>query len=116
MLVRIQPGTGSADGLSGAERIVVRMMESWRGEYHLPGLAMFNVNVPDGRGGVRQTDALLWTPSSLAVVEIKGLTRHQHGTLEIPVNGNPRIDGEPAALHTLSGASPVQQLQGGSMR
>jgi hypothetical protein len=116
VLVVVQRGAGGAggagEGLSGAEDQVVRLLRSWTGTYHLPGLAMVNVNVPDKRGP-RQVDALVFTPHGLIVVEVKGFTRPQPGTLAVPVNGPWTVDGEPAALHTLAGLNPGEQVKGG---
>jgi hypothetical protein len=50
-----RPGA-DGDGLSGAEDQVVRLLKSWTGRYHLPGLALVNVNVPDKKS-TRQVDA-----------------------------------------------------------
>lgn len=114
MLVRVQPGhEGGAHGLSGAEEQLVSRLESWGpGQFHLPGLALVNVNVPD-KTGVRQVDALLFTPEGLVVVEVKGFTRPQPGTLTVPVNGPWLVDGQPAAVHTLAGSNPGEQVKGG---
>lgn len=113
MLVRVQKGPGtSGEGLSRAEARVVRLWRGWTGEYALPGLALVNVNVPS-KAGVRQVDALLFTPHGLLVCEIKGFTRSQPGVLTVPLNGPWLVDGEPAALHTLATANPHEQLRGG---
>ena|GEM_PF-2837576 len=114
MLVRVQPGhEGGAHGLSGAEEQFVRRLESWGpGQYHVPGLAVVNVNVPE-KSGARQVDALLFVPEGLVVVEVKGFTRPQSGTLSVPVNGPWLVDGQPAAVHTLAGSNPGEQVKGG---
>lgn len=111
--MRVQRGPGvSGEGLSGAETQVVKQWRSWTGQYQLTGLALVNVNVPDDRGRARQVDAVLFFPHGLAVVEIKGFTEPQSGTLRVPLNGPLTVDGEPAALHTLSTRSPLEQLRG----
>ncbi len=113
VLVRVQKGPGtSGEGLSGAEARVVWLWRRWIGEHALPGLALVNVNVPR-KGGVRQVDALLFTPHGLLVCEIKGFTRPQPGVLTVPLNGPWLVNGEPAALHTLATANPHEQLRGG---
>lgn len=112
MLVRVQPGTGPAtEGLSSAEAHVVRLARSWTGQYALPGLLMVNVNVPAERGATRQVDGVLWSPHGLVVLEIKGFTRPQPGTLTIPLNGPWTVDGQPAALHTLATSTPGEQAR-----
>lgn len=112
MLVRVQPGTGpAAEGLSSAEAHVVRLARSWTGQYALPGLLMVNVNVPAERGATRQVDGVLWSPHGLVVIEVKGFTRPQPGTLTIPLNGPWTVDGQPAALHTLADTNPAEQAR-----
>lgn len=114
MLVRVQHGTSEGPhGLSGAEEKVVTILESWGpGLYHLPGLTLVNVNVPD-KATTRQVDALLFTPSGLIVVEVKGFTRPQAGQLTVPPNGPWLVDGDTAAVHTLAGANPGEQCKAG---
>ncbi|MBE1580412.1 NERD domain-containing protein [Amycolatopsis roodepoortensis] len=113
MLVRIQRGTGAtAHGLSGAEERVVTLLSSWTGEYHLPGLALVNVNVPE-KTAVRQVDGLIFTPAGLIVLEVKGFVRPQPGTLTVPPNGPWTVDDEPAAVHTLTGLTPGDQVKAG---
>lgn len=114
MLVRVQRGSGGgAHGLSGAEDKLVDMLQSWGpGRFHLPGLALVNVNVPD-KTATRQVDALVFTPSGLIVVEVKGFTRPQAGALTVPPNGPWLVDGEPAAIHTLAGVNPGEQVKAG---
>ncbi|MFE5565956.1 nuclease-related domain-containing protein [Amycolatopsis japonica] len=113
VLVRVQHGTGAtAHGLSGAEERVVTLLSSWTGEYHLPGLALVNVNVPE-KTAVRQVDGLIFTPSGLIVLEVKGFVRSQPGTLTVPPNGAWTVDGEPAAVHTLTGLTPGDQVKAG---
>src|SRR5699024_9823455 len=100
-------------GLSSAEEAFVTMTHSWGpGAYHLPRLALVNVNVPD-KNTTRQVDALLFTPTGLIVIEIKGFTRPQAGTLTVPANGPWRVDDEPAALHTHATGNPGEQVKAG---
>uniref|UniRef100_UPI003F4978A1 nuclease-related domain-containing protein n=1 Tax=Amycolatopsis sp. CA-151526 TaxID=3239921 RepID=UPI003F4978A1 len=114
MLVRVHRGGGAGRGLSGAEEQLVRRLESWRtrqdGDFHLPGLALVNVNVPD-RHSVRQADALVFTPSGLIVIEVKGLRSAQAGTLVVPANGPWLVDGQPLDVHTLAGLNPGEQVK-----
>uniref|UniRef100_UPI003F4907D4 NERD domain-containing protein n=1 Tax=Amycolatopsis sp. CA-293810 TaxID=3239926 RepID=UPI003F4907D4 len=113
MLVRVQRGTGAtAHGLSGAEERVVGLLSSWTGKYHLPGLALVNVNVPE-KTAVRQVDGLIFTPAGLMVLEVKGFVRPQPGVLTVPPNGPWTVDGEPAAVHTLTGLTPGDQVKAG---
>ncbi|UOZ03390.1 nuclease-related domain-containing protein [Amycolatopsis sp. WQ 127309] len=116
MLVRVQPGTGSAaHGLSGAEAKVHDMLAGWaHGTPHaIDGLALLNVNIPD-KSTTRQIDGLLFLPTGLAVLEVKGFTTPQAGMLTIPPNGPWLVEGEPAAIHTLAGLpNPGEQVKAG---
>ncbi|SFW11903.1 Nuclease-related domain-containing protein [Amycolatopsis australiensis] len=116
MLVRVQPGTGSAaHGLSGAEAKVHDLLAGWAHgtDYAIGGLALLNVNIPDKRS-TRQVDGLLFLPTGLAVLEVKGFTTPQTGTLVIPPNGPWLVDGQPAAIHTLAGLpNPGEQVKAG---
>jgi len=47
------------------------------------------------------------------VVEVKGFARPQAGTFTVPPNGPWTIDGEPAAVHTLTGLIPGNQVEAG---
>lgn len=99
---------GGRSALSTAEDAVVRLLQGWSGQYHLPGVYLANVHVPTG-AKTRQIDGLLWTPYGLTAVEIKGFTAPQAGTVEIPANGAWTVDGQPAALHTQAEANPTEQ-------
>lgn len=116
MLVRVQPGTGTAaHGLSGAEAKVHDLLAGWaHGTDHaIGGLALLNINIPDKRT-TRQVDGLLFLPTALAVLEVKGFTAPQSGTLAIPPNGPWLVDGQPAAIHTLAGLpNPGEQVKAG---
>lgn len=116
MLVRVQPGTGTAaHGLSGAEATVHDLLAGWAHgtPYAIGGLALLNVNVPD-KGTTRQVDGLLFLPAGLAVLEVKGFTACQSGRLAIPPNGPWLVGGEPAAIHALAGLpNPGEQVKAG---
>lgn len=116
MLVRVQPGAGQGvRGLSSAENRVHDLLASWAAgtEFHIPGLTLLNVYLPD-KGTTRQVDGLVFLPSRLAVVEVKGFTSPQSGQLVIPPNGAWRVGDEPAAIHTLAGApTPGEQVRAG---
>lgn len=99
---------GGRSALSSAEQQVVRLLESWTGQYHMAGLYLANVHVPTG-AKTRQVDGVLWTPYGLTAIEVKGFTEPQAGTLEIPANGPWRVEGQPAALHTQAEANPAEQ-------
>lgn len=98
------------EGLSGAERLVVRWLRTWTGQYFMPGVVVANVNVP-AAGGSRQVDMIVFSPYGCITVEIKGFTRRQDGHLLIPTNGPWTVDGEPAALHTAKGSNPLEQVR-----
>uniref|UniRef100_UPI003F493E16 nuclease-related domain-containing protein n=1 Tax=Amycolatopsis sp. CA-082387 TaxID=3239918 RepID=UPI003F493E16 len=114
MLVRVQPGAGTAaHGLSGAEAKVHDLLATWaHGTDHaIDGLAMLNINIPD-KSTTRQVDGLLFLPTGLAVLEVKGFTAPQIGTLMIPPNGPWLVDGQPAAIHALAGLpNPGEQVK-----
>jgi hypothetical protein len=116
MLVRVQPGTGAAaHGLSGAEAKVHDLLAGWaHGTPHaIDGLALLNVNIPD-KSTTRQVDGLLFLPTGLAVLEVKGFTTPQAGLLTIPPNGPWLVEGEPAAIHAPAGLpNPGEQVKAG---
>ncbi|MDX3192723.1 NERD domain-containing protein [Streptomyces sp. MN03-5084-2B] len=116
MLVRVQPGTGSAaHGLSGAEAKLRKLLAGWtHGTDHaIGGLALLNVNLPD-KNTTRQVDGLLFLPTGLAVLEVKGFTTPQSGRLAIPPNGPWLVEGEPAAIYGLAGLpNPGEQVKAG---
>jgi hypothetical protein len=113
VLVRVQHGPGSdGEGLSSAEAEVVRILRSWTGKWHLPGVALVNVNLPD-RKTTRQVDALVFTPHGLLVVEVKGFTRPQPGRLMVPPNGPWTVDDAPAAIYHLTALNPGEQVKAG---
>lgn len=97
---------------SGAEDTVAGLLRDWNGEHRFSGLCVMHVHVPTG-GRTREVDGLLWTPHGLSVLEVKGFTTAQAGTLHMPANGPWRVDDEPAALHTLADMSPAEQCQTG---
>lgn len=112
--MRVQPGAGAAaHGLSGAEAKVHDLLVGWaHGTPHaIGGLALLNVNIPD-KGTTRQVDGLLFLPTGLAVLEVKGFTTTQAGLLTIPPNGPWLVEGEPAAIHALAGLpNPGEQVK-----
>ncbi|MEV6874223.1 nuclease-related domain-containing protein [Amycolatopsis sp. NPDC051128] len=116
MLVRVQPGTGTnAHGLSGAEAKVHDLLAGWaHGTSHaIDGLALLNVNIPD-KATTRQVDGLLFLPTGLAVLEVKGFTAPQSGRLVIPPNGPWLVGNESAAIHALAGLpNPGEQVKAG---
>lgn len=97
---------------SAAEDTVIGLLREWTGKYHLPGLCLMHVHVPTG-ARTREVDGILWTPHGLAVLEVKGFTSPQEGTLRIPANGPWQVDDQPAALHTLADTTPAEQCQTG---
>lgn len=112
MLVCVQPGADSAgQGLSGAEARFAELLRSWTGPYAIPGVAMLNTNVASERGGVRQVDAVIWSPHGCVVVEVKGFTRRQDGQLWVPLNGPWQMGGAPAALHNSGTTNPLEQMK-----
>jgi len=62
--------------------------------------------------GYRQVDMIIWTPYACVIVEVKGFKSPQSGTVQISVNGEWTIDGEPAALYVSNaGSNPVDQME-----
>lgn len=103
---------GDSATRSSAERTVIDLIRSWTGQHHLPGLCVMHVHVPSGNR-TREVDGLLWTPHGLSVLEVKGFTSAQDGTLHIPANGPWQVGDQPAALHTLAETTPAEQCQAG---
>lgn len=110
MLVAIRPAGDHREGLSGAEVRFAEMLRSWTGQHAVPGVAFCNVSVPHSYAGRRQVDAVVFTPHGVVVLEVKGFTQRQQGTLDCPRDGSWTVDGTPALLHTQATVNPLQQL------
>lgn len=96
--------------LEGAEQIVGAAIRDWASD--AGGVAVFRCHVPESRGGSVEVDALVCTPQGATVVEVKGFTTHQDGTLATPPNGPWTIDDEPAALyHAARVPNPFVQVR-----
>ncbi|MGW6422071.1 NERD domain-containing protein [Nocardia sp. NPDC055053] len=76
------------------------------------GVAVFRCHVPESRGGSVEVDALVCTPQGATVVEVKGFTVRQDGTLATPPNGPWTVGGEEAALyHAVRVPNPFVQVR-----
>ncbi|MFF2082535.1 NERD domain-containing protein [Nocardia sp. NPDC058176] len=96
--------------LEGAEQIVGAAIRDWASD--AGGVAVFRCHVPESRGGSVEVDALVCTPQGATVVEVKGFTARQDGTLATPPNGPWTIDDEPAALyHAVRVPNPFVQVR-----
>ncbi|MFD4355572.1 NERD domain-containing protein [Nocardia sp. NPDC058518] len=96
--------------LEGAEQIVGAALRDQA--FQAGGVAVFRCHVPESRGGSVEVDALVCTPQSVTIVEVKGFTARQEGTLATPPNGPWTIDGEPAALyHAVRVPNPFVQVR-----
>ncbi|MEU4411794.1 NERD domain-containing protein [Nocardia salmonicida] len=96
--------------LEGAEQIVGAALRDQA--FRAGGIAVFRCHVPESRGGSVEVDALVCTPQSVTIVEVKGFTARQEGTLATPPNGPWTIDGEPAALyHAVRVPNPFVQVR-----
>lgn len=96
--------------LEGAEQIVGAALRDQA--FRAGGIAVFRCHVPENRGGSVEVDALVCTPQSVTIVEVKGFTARQEGTLATPPNGPWTIDGEPAALyHAARVPNPFVQVR-----
>ncbi|MDO3646716.1 NERD domain-containing protein [Nocardia mangyaensis] len=96
--------------LEGAEQIVGTAIRDWASD--AGGVAVFRCHVPESRGGSVEVDALVCTPQGATVVEVKGFTARQDGTLATPPNGPWTIDDEPAALyHAARVPNPFVQVR-----
>ncbi|MFD3460414.1 NERD domain-containing protein [Nocardia fluminea] len=96
--------------LEGAEQIVGAALRDQA--FRAGGVAVFRCHVPESRGGSVEVDALVCTPQSVTIVEVKGFTARQEGTLATPPNGPWTIDGEPAALyHAVRVPNPFVQVR-----
>ncbi|MEU1527133.1 NERD domain-containing protein [Nocardia rhamnosiphila] len=95
-----------------AEEMVRRLLESWRtGGSQVGGVAVLGCKVRHKRR-VHSLDALVWTPYTCTVMEIKGFRSVQHGTLDPCDNGAWRVGGAVADLYSLgSAANPVAQAE-----
>ncbi|MEV0854299.1 NERD domain-containing protein [Nocardia fluminea] len=96
--------------LEGAEQIVGAALRDQA--FRAGGVAVFRCHVPESRGGSVEVDALVCTPQSVTIIEVKGFTSRQEGTLATPPNGPWTIDGEPAALyHAVRVPNPFVQVR-----
>ncbi|MFC4373621.1 NERD domain-containing protein [Nocardia halotolerans] len=96
--------------LEGAEQIVGAAIRD--PALRAGGVAVFRCHVPENRGGSVEVDALVCTPQTVTIVEVKGFTTRQEGTLATPPNGPWTIDGEPAALyHAARVPNPFVQVR-----
>ncbi len=96
--------------LDGAEQIVGEAVRDHA--FQAGGVVIFRCHVPESRGGSVEVDALVCTPQSVTIVEVKGFTARQEGTLATPPNGPWTIDGEPAALyHAARVPNPFVQVR-----
>jgi hypothetical protein len=96
--------------LEGAEQVVGAALRDQA--FRAGGIAVFRCHVPENRGGSVEVDALVCTPQSVTIVEVKGFTARQEGTLATPPNGPWTIDGEPAALyHAVRVPNPFVQVR-----
>ncbi|WP_043653573.1 NERD domain-containing protein [Nocardia thailandica] len=93
MIVVVADGTE----LDGAEQVVGRAMRDW--DPSIGGVAVFRCHVPEYRGGSVEVDALVCTPRGVTVVEVKGFTARQNGTLVTPANGPWKVGDDLAALY-----------------
>src|SRR5437763_7902333 len=110
VLVSVQRGVNGRS-LPFAVENLVRLLEFWGpGPRHLPGLALAGINVPGG-GEPRPVDALVFTPSGVAVLAVRAFTRPQVGTLAVPRRGLWTVDGRPAAADGLTGPDPGRQVE-----
>ncbi|TCJ95122.1 nuclease-like protein [Nocardia alba] len=96
--------------LEGAEQLVGTALRDQA--FRAGGVAVFRCHMPESRGGAVEVDALVCTPQSVTIVEVKGFTARQEGTLATPPNGPWTIDGEPAALyHAARVPNPFVQVR-----
>lgn len=96
----------------GAEAMIRRLLESWQpGSSRIGGVAVLGCNVRSGPN-VYNLDALVWTPHTCTVVEVKGFRSVQSGVLDPRDNGSWHVDGMAADLYSLgSVANPVAQAK-----
>ncbi|MFD4432543.1 NERD domain-containing protein [Nocardia sp. NPDC058497] len=96
--------------LEGAEEVVGAAIRDWASA--VGGVAVFRCHVPESRGGSVEVDALVCTPQGATVVEVKGFTVRQDGTLSTPPNGPWTVGGEEAALyHAVRVPNPFVQVR-----
>lgn len=110
MLVVVQ----DEEELSGPERQLVRWLKGWAigSKHEFGGVAVANCRIPHPTMGYRQVDMIIWTPHVCVIVEVKGFKSPQSGTVEISLNGEWTIDGEPAALYvSKADSNPVGQIE-----
>ncbi|GGK39469.1 NERD domain-containing protein [Nocardia camponoti] len=96
--------------LEGAEEIVGTTIGDW--DTSVGGVAILRCHVPESRGGWVEVDAMVCTPQGVTVVEVKGFTARQDGTLATPPNGPWTVDGAHAALyHAVRVPNPFVQVR-----
>ncbi|MGW5309444.1 nuclease-related domain-containing protein [Nocardia thailandica] len=103
MLVRVQNATGSE-----AEGALLDWLRTWDDPADPHGVATVNASVFHN-DRLYQFDAVVWTPTSVVIIEAETFTRRQDGVLEIPLNGPWSVSGEPAAFAGGEKLTPLER-------
>ncbi|MFR9753520.1 nuclease-related domain-containing protein [Nocardia sp. 004] len=103
MLVRVQDATGT-----DAERTLIDWLRTWKDPGSPHGVATINCNLFH-KERLHHLDAVIWTPTSCVVLETDALTTEQDGLLEVPLNGQWTINGEPMATERRGRHTPLER-------
>ncbi|MEU2038767.1 nuclease-related domain-containing protein [Nocardia niwae] len=103
MLVRVQNAAGT-----NAERALIDWLRTWKDSSSPHGVATITCSLFH-KDRLHQFDAVIWTPTSCVVIEADALVARQDGVLEVPLNGEWTINGEPVATESRDRRTPLDK-------
>ncbi|WP_280238015.1 nuclease-related domain-containing protein [Nocardia abscessus] len=103
MLVRVQNAAGT-----NAERALIDWLRTWKDPDSPHGVATITCSLFH-KDRLHQFDAVIWTPTSCVVIEADALVARQDGVLEVPLNGEWTINGEPVATESRDRRTPLDK-------
>ncbi|MGW4328100.1 NERD domain-containing protein [Nocardia sp. NPDC004573] len=103
MLVRVQNAAGT-----NAERTLIDWLRTWKDSSSPHGVATITCSLFH-KDRLHQFDAVIWTPTSCVVIEADALVARQDGVLEVPLNGEWTINGEPVATESRDRRTPLDK-------
>ncbi|WP_280249680.1 nuclease-related domain-containing protein [Nocardia abscessus] len=103
MLVRVQNAAGT-----NAERALIDWLRTWKDPDSPHGVATITCSLFH-KDRLHQFDAVIWTPTSCVVIEADALVARQDGVLEVPLNGEWTVNGEPVATESRDRRTPLDK-------